>query len=68
MKEIYKVLTVIGLATLITLMYITLSAFTPKPAEVTYSLTKVTSSNGITVYNYSDYVVVTYNGSVSISR
>jgi hypothetical protein len=68
MNKIYKVLTVIGLAALITLMYFTLSAFTTKPAEVTYSLTKVTSRDGISVYNYSDYVVVTYNGSVSISR
>ena len=66
MKSIKGILAGIGAATIMVVMFLSLTAAT---APTPYSnLTKVTSRDGITVYHYGDCVIVKTNNSISITR
>jgi hypothetical protein len=66
MKHIKGILAGIGAATIMIVIFLSLTAATtPTPYG---NLTKVTSRDGITVYHYGNCVIVKTSNSISITK
>ena len=60
-----KVLASVGLLSIIVGLVLTISSFTTEPVDY---ISKESSSYGITVYSYRNYIIVKTDNSVSVSR
>ena len=60
-----KVLAYVGLLSIIVGLVLTISSFTTEPVDY---ISRKSSSDGITVYSYGDYIIVKTDNSVSVSR